>query len=215
MENDTTTLQQPNSNQSRIRSLTRFANKKTVVLAVIIGLILVALFYFKGTFVVATVNGSPISRLSVVSQLEKEGGKNVLDSLITEKLIESEVKKRGIVTTDDEINQEIKNIEASIVGQGGTLEAALQEQGMTLEGLKKRIGTQKAVEKILEDKIQVTDEEVNTYITDNKVTLPKGNESEAKKQISVQLRNQKLNQEASQWINGIRTEAKIKYYVEY
>ncbi|MEK7151828.1 MAG: SurA N-terminal domain-containing protein [Patescibacteria group bacterium] len=215
MENDTTTLQQPNSNQSRIRSLTRFANKKTVVLAVIIGLILVALFYFKGTFVAATVNGSPISRLSVVSQLEKEGGKNVLDSLITEKLIESEVKKRGIVTTDDEINQEIKNIEASIVGQGGTLEAALQEQGMTLEGLKKRIGTQKAVEKILEDKIQVTDEEVNTYITDNKVTLPKGNESEAKKQISVQLRNQKLNQEASQWINGIRTEAKIKYYVEY
>ena len=93
MENDTTTLQQPNSNQSRIRSLTRFANKKTVVLAVIIGLILVALFYFKGTFVAATVNGSPISRLSVVSQLEKEGGKNVLDSLITEKLIESEVKK--------------------------------------------------------------------------------------------------------------------------
>ena len=101
------------------------------------------------------------------------------------------------------------------MGQGGTLEATLQEQGMTLEGLKKRIGTQKAVEKILEDKIQVTDEEVNTYITDNKVTLPKGNESEAKKQISVQLRNQKLNQEASQWINGIRTEAKIKYYVEY
>jgi len=215
MENDTIILQQPNPHQSRIRSLTRFANKKIVIPAIAIGLVLVALFYFKGTFVAATVNGSPISRLSVVSQLEKEGGKNVLDSLITEKLIESEVKKRGIVITDDEVDQEIKNIEISIAGQGGTLEAALQEQGMTMESLKKRIGTQKAVEKLLEDKIQVTDEEVSAYITESKITLPEGSEIEARKQISDQLRNQKLNQEASQWINEIRTEAKIKYYVEY
>ncbi len=215
MENDTTILQQPNPHQSRIRSLTRFANKKTAILVVIIGLTVAALFYFKGTFVAATVNGSPISRLSVVSQLEKEGGKNVLDSLITEKLIANEVKKRGIVITDDEIDQEIKNIKDSIAGQGGTLEAALQEQGMTMESLKKRIGTQKAVEKLLEDKIQVTDEEVDAYIKEGKITLPEGSETEARKQIAGQLRNQKLNQEASQWINGIRTEAKIKYYVEY
>lgn len=215
MENDTTTSPQPNSHQSRIRSLAKYANKKTVTSVVVIGLIVVALFYFRGIFVAATVNGSPISRLSVVEQLEKQGGKNTLDSLITEKLIESEVKKMGIVITDDEINQEIKKIEVSVAGQGSTLEAALQEQGMTLESLKKRIGTQKAVEKLLNDKIQVTDEEVDTYITENKVTLPKGNETEARKQVSDQLRNQKLNQEASQWINEIRTAAKIKYYVEY
>ncbi|MCR4330711.1 MAG: SurA N-terminal domain-containing protein, partial [Patescibacteria group bacterium] len=97
MENDTTTLQQPNPQESGIHSLQRYANKKTAILVIVIGLTLALLFYGKGVFVAATVNGSPISRLSVVQQLEKEGGKNTLDSLITERLIESEVKKMGIV----------------------------------------------------------------------------------------------------------------------
>lgn len=215
MQNDSTILQQPNPELPRVNQLMRFANKKTVVGIVILGLIIAALFYFKDLFVAATVNGSPISRLYIVQQLEKQGGKNMLDSLITEKLIQNEAKKKGVSVSDDEINQEVKSIEASVTKQGGTLEDALLQQNLTLESLKERIRTQKMVEKLLEGKVQVTDEEVNKYITDNDVALTKENEAETKTQITDQIREQKLGQEAQVWISSLKAQAKIKYYVNY
>ncbi|MFA5996816.1 MAG: hypothetical protein WC790_03850, partial [Candidatus Paceibacterota bacterium] len=47
----------------------------TIAIGVAIILIVISLFFAKGLFVVATVNGSPISRLSVITELEKQGGK--------------------------------------------------------------------------------------------------------------------------------------------
>ncbi len=190
-------------------------NRKLVLALVLIGLVFGSLFYFKGAFVAAMVNGSPVTRLSVIQELEKQGGKNILDALITEKLIDNEAKKKGVSVTNDEIAMEIKNIEASITQQGSTLDAALLQQGMTMEALKKQLLVQKKIEKVLADKILVTDEEVNKYIEDNKVELVAGKEAETKSQIAQQLKGQKLNQEASSWIASLKTDAKINYYVNY
>src|SRR3990167_8103091 len=58
--------------------------------AIVIGVIIVvgALAYrYKGLLVAATVNGSPISRFSVIEELEKKSGKATLDALIIQKLI--------------------------------------------------------------------------------------------------------------------------------
>ena len=148
-------------------------------------------------------------------KLEKQGGKNILDSLITDKLIENEAKKKGIVISDDEINQEIKTIEASVTQQGGTLEQALLQQGMTEESLKENVRNQKIIEKFIAGKIKVTDAEVNKYITDNETPIPEGKEAETKKQIMDQLKQQKFQQEAQSWVTSLKTAANIKYYVNY
>ena len=48
-----------------------------------------------------------------------------------------------------------------------------------------------------------------------KVALPKGKETETKEQIKERLKSAKLDQEARGWIDAIRRDASIKYFVKY
>ncbi len=213
--NEKITKSEANFEQPKAEKFRLLKSRKLLLSIVLIGIVFGSLFYFKGAFVAAMVNGRPVTRLSVIQELEKQGGKNTLDALITEKLIDNEAKKKGITVTSDEIDLEIKNIEVSIIQQGSTLDAALLQQGMTKEALKKHLLVQKKIEKVLADKIQVTDEEINKYIQDNKVELVDGKETEIKNQIAQQLKSQKLSQEAPSWIASLKADAKINYYVNY
>lgn len=190
-------------------------NAKTAVIIGAVIAVFVVLFLAKGLFVAASVDGSPISRLSVVQELEKRGGKSTLDALITEKLIRNEAKKQNVIVTDAELAEEMKKIEAQVAAQGGTLAEALAEQGMTESSLKEQVRVQQLMQKLLADSIVVSDEEVQKYITDNKIVIPKGEETKTKEQITGQLKDQKLQQEAQVFITNLRNDAKIKYYVNY
>ena len=183
---------------------------------VAIAAILVASYVFKNNFIVAaTVDGRMISRYSLIKELEKQNGKTVLDKMISENIIRNEASKKGIQITDAEVEQEIKVVENGILAQGSTLDVAVLQQGMSIDDLKERIRTQKMVEKLLADKIEVSGAEVNSYIATNKISLPKGKETEAKTQIADQLRDQKLNDEAQKWISELKSKAKINYYGKY
>ncbi len=145
-------------------------NKRFVLgLAAII--IFSILYLFKGLFVAAVVNGQPISRISVVRDLERRSGAETLDSLITQALIFQEAKKQNVTVTDEEIDSVLKEIEASLKDQGG-LEELLLLQGMTKDDLVDQIQLQKLIEKILADKITVTESEIKEYIELNSETLP-------------------------------------------
>ena len=109
--------------------------------------------------------------------------------------------------------QEIKNIEANIVLQGGTLKDALAQKNLTEEMLRDQIKIQKKVEKLIADKIQVTQEEIDKFISDSKISVPKEKSAEIKKQAGDQLRNQKINQEAQKLISMLKSQAKITYYI--
>lgn len=190
------------------------ASKKTLTILIIL-LVLGAMFYFKDYLVVATVDGVPISRLRVVQELEKQNGRAALDSIITEKLIESEAKKQNVVISDEAVNQEIVAIEASIQGQGVTLEEALRQQGIDRKSFEKSIKIRKTLSRLLGDKVAVTEEEISKYIEDNKGMLPPGEAAGLREQISDQLENQKLSQEASQFIDGLKVQSQIQYYKQY
>ncbi|OHB20880.1 MAG: hypothetical protein A3J67_03560 [Parcubacteria group bacterium RIFCSPHIGHO2_02_FULL_48_10b] len=188
---------------------------KNAVIAAIILILLALAYYEKGLLIAATVNGSPISRLAVIQALEKRSGKAALDSLITQKLIVDEASKKGIKVTDAEIATEIKNIESQIAAQGGTLPQMLEQQGLTMDDLKEQIGTQKKVEGLLGDAIQVTDAEVAKYIKDNKVTVPKGQETDTNNQIREQLKQTKFQSAIQPLLDSLHTQAKINYFVKY
>ena len=187
------------------------------VIAIVVGVLIFGalVYYYRGLFFAATVNGVPISRLAVVRELEKNSGKRALDAMITKKLIEEEMRKKGITVGNEEIEGEIKNIESQIATQGGTLEMALAAQGMSRTDLEKEITTQKKIEKLLADQVQVTDEEVEKYIKENAITIPEGEELAMKEQIKNQMKGQKFNEKAGEWMNGLRSGAKIRYFVNY
>lgn len=178
--------------------------------------VLAALFFGRGLLIAATVNGSPVYRVSVIQELEKQSGKQALDAMINKKLVETELAKQNISVAKEEVDAEIKKLEAEVAEQGGTLAQALAAQGMTENNLREQITIQKKLEKLLGDKISVTAEEVDAYIKSSKATPPAGTKMEDfKAQINEQMKEQKLQQEAQKWVAGLTANAKIKYYVNY
>ena len=200
-------------------NLLKLNNPKMRIIAIgasVTLLILVALYFTKGLFIAATVNGMPISRLSVIKELENQQGKRALEFIINEKLIDTELSKQKEGVTPAEIDEEIKKIETGLASQGETLDAVLAEKGLTKEKVREQIVTQKKIEKLLADKLAVTDSEIETYIKDSKLTPPKDVKIEDfRKQISEQLKQQKFQEEAQKWASELTKNAKIKYYVSY
>lgn len=192
-------------------------SKKSLWAAGAFIVLLFVLYFTKGLLVVAVVNGSPVSRFAVVNQLERAGGKAALDNLITRKLIAGAANKQGITVSAADVDAEIKKIEAQIAssGQGATLDMLLAQRGMTRGDLITQVTVQKQVEKLLVEKVQVTDDEVEKYLVDNKITLPKGEEAVAKEQIKEQIKQQKITNEGQILVDSLRAAAKISYFVDY
>jgi parvulin-like peptidyl-prolyl isomerase len=185
---------------------------------IIIGVLLLVtiLVLSKDLFVAALVNGQPISRWKILKKSEEAQGGQILDSLVTDQLIKQEAQKQGIKINEDEVDQQIEEIKASIQEQGQDFDTLLSMQGMTLEDLKGRIRIQKMVEQLLGSEVEVADEEVDQYLEDNKEFLPEDmSEEEMKEQARQQLEQQKLSEKYQSWLDELKEKAKINYFVDY
>ena len=185
-----------------------------IVILVLLGLVAIAVYY-KSMFIAATVDGKPISRLSVMRELEKQSGQQSLDSLINERLLNNEAKAKNIDVNQDELNQEIARVEDQLKQQNTTLEGELEAQNISRKDFERQVIIQKKAEKLLGDKIAVSEEEVQQYITNNQIEVPAGKDEEVKTQIKDQLKGQKFGQEIATLLSDLRGKAKIKQYVEY
>ena len=195
--------------------LSRFKTRKFLILLLII-IVGGVLFYFKGLFIVATVNGQPVTRIALIQELEKRNGKQMLSSLVTQILIEQEAQKQNISVSKEEIDNEVKKVEEGLKKQGQTLDAALGFQGLTKNDFIAQIKLQKLVEKMLAKDIKVTDKEVADYIATNKDSIPTDlKPEEVTASAKQQLEQQKLSTKAQPWIEGLQSKAKINYFVNY
>lgn len=189
--------------------------KKQVGMAIFLAIV-VAIYLFRSLFFVAFVNGSPITRVEFTKELEKNIGKETLDNLITKKLILEEARKKGAIVSNSDINKEIENISSMIENQGGSLDQVLASQDRTRVDLEENIRIQKIVEKILEDKVTVTEEELIDYFEKNSELYGEdANFTELKETISQQLKQERLSNEYETWLNNLRTESKIIYFLNF
>ena len=164
----------------------------------------------------ASVNGKLVTRYELLSELEKQGGADVLDSLVTKSLIFQEAKKKGVEITQAEIDSEVARIEGVVSAQGSTLDEALALQGQNRTDFIEQIKLQKTVEKILADQLAVTDEEAKTYYDGNKDFY--GTDStyeDVAESVKSQLVQEKLSASYQTWIGEIKTSAKINYFVDF
>lgn len=183
-----------------------------------IGLIAVALaiYLLRGFFIVAIVDGKPIWRFSIVKQLESEGGKRVLDQLVTTTLIYQEANRQNIKISNPEVSKRVKEIEDNLSKQGQTLDSVLSMQGMSRRQLKEQLTLQMLIEKMVGKDVAVTDKEVTDYVEKNKDLLPQGQSEDAvKSQVKDQLRQQKINDKFKAWIANLQKKAKILYMLQY
>jgi len=123
-------------------------NKKTLIALLVVFILIAGGLLLKKELVVATVNGQPIFRLTLIREMEKNSGKQVLEGLIGKTLILQEAKKQNVSIGQEEINQEMAKIEENFKSQGQDLNQLLAFQGITKADLEEQIQLQKTAEKL-------------------------------------------------------------------
>lgn len=188
-------------------------NPRLLIPLLIIVILFLFFSLFKGRIILATVNGQPVWRLTVLRELEKQSGKKVLDALVTKILVLQEAKKQKVTIGEEEISQEIKRLEETLNQQGQNLDQLLKDQGLTRDGLREEIKLQKLVEKLAGKDIIATDEEIKAFFEKNQGSFPKTTKLEdVKDQIKNQLEQEKLATQIQSWLETLRQNAKINYF---
>lgn len=137
------------------------------LLLLIILVLATSLTACKSNDVVAKVNNDVITKDELYQILVEQNGEQVLDSLITKKIIEQESKKHNIVVTDEDINKELDVLKNSY---GGEVEFnnTLDYYGYSIEDLKKDISMNIKIKKLIEPTITITDDEILQYFEEYK-----------------------------------------------
>jgi len=183
------------------------SKKLYLCLAAIIIVITAAFLIFsqdKKSEVVARVGEEEITKEELYDSLVEYYGYNVLDSMITDKIIEIEARKNNIVITESEIQEEMDSMIESYGGEE-YFNAQLEYAGVTQEDVKADVKMYLKTIKLLEPRIKVTDEEISAYFEENKEDFIQEGQTEASLEenrtiIEEILRNDKINTEYSAWL---------------
>ncbi|WP_156154022.1 peptidylprolyl isomerase [Domibacillus tundrae] len=155
---------------------------RTYLWTSVIAVIAAAGFFFatadSSAETIAEVGGTKITKDELYDSLVETYGADTAASLIADKIVEKEAAKEKVKVTDEEIQEEL---DATIESYGGeeAYTAALESGGMTEEDMKKDIKIYLQTVKLLEPRIEITDEEISTYFDENKETFATSEQVEA------------------------------------
>ncbi|MEK5441032.1 MULTISPECIES: peptidylprolyl isomerase [Bacillaceae] len=133
----------------------------------ILVVILVVVLFFVPRDQVASVNGEKISEKDLHDLLVSQYGLDALDMLITDKIIELEMEKENIEVTQKELEEEMK-ANADSYGGEEAFEEILASSGVDVSTIEKNIEMYLATNKLLEPRIEITEEEMTAYFEENK-----------------------------------------------
>ena len=186
-------------------------SRMMTIVALII-LVLVGVGYLVKTYMlVAIVNKQPVFRWTVVKQLEQRYGNEAIDNIILNMLVKQEASKKGVTASSEEIDAEYQKIENNVKEQGQELNALLSMQGMTPDDLREQLEYKIILEKLVGSEISVTDEEIDAFIEERKDVIEKdANMDTVREEIREILKEQKLNEKASELTERLKTEASIQ-----
>lgn len=190
--------------------------KKTLIITLLVLTVLTGLYFLKGFFIVAVVNGKPISRWALDRQLEKVAGSQILNTKIAEMLVLQEGRNQKITVSNEEINQEVKKLDDQFKTQGQSLDSILALQNQSKKEFLRQIKIQLLVEKMLGKEIEVTGEEIADYFKENQELFAEGATLESEKEnIRQTLFNNKLTEKIQLWLQDLQNKAKILYFVKF
>ncbi|MDX8342520.1 peptidylprolyl isomerase [Rossellomorea sp. YZS02] len=157
--------------------------KQTITIwSVIGGVVLVgallAVFGFSKDDVVAKVGSESITKDDLYSTLVDQYGDGALDTLIAEKIVKLESEKKDLTVKDSEIDKELENIKGQYDSEDAFNEA-LASSGSNLDSVKENIKTYLLTEKLLKDRVSITDDQIKEYFDANKDSFAQQEQVEA------------------------------------
>lgn len=162
-----------------------------------------------GSPTVATVNGSKITRAEYDKAVAQGDGGDILDNLISKRLVENDAAKRHITATPDEIDAKIKDTKAQL-GSEEQWQQALAAQHLTELEARDLFRIDILLDKLTADKAQVTQADIQQYFDQNKDTQFQGKTiDQVQDQIKQQLTSDKQQQARSDYLTSLKNNAKI------
>jgi hypothetical protein len=187
---------------------------KSFLIAILVIAVVLLIGFFKNQFVVASVNGEPVTRVQLISELEKRQGKAALDNIISEMLVLQEAKSKKISVSEKEVEDQIKTIEKNLEGQGQKLDTLLTAQNVSRKDLEEQVRLQLMLKKLV-GTVEITDKEIADFIEQNKEILPEStDEAQLNNQVKQQLEQQKTGEKIQTLVSELQQKAKIEYLLK-
>ncbi|GKU84685.1 peptidylprolyl isomerase [Niallia sp. NCCP-28] len=156
-------------------------NKKilfSILGAVLIALIVVAVVLVQKNNTAATVDGEKISKSELNKALNTQYGSTILDSLIADKIVDLEADKENIKVTDKEKKAEMDKLIESYGGEE-TFNSALETNNASKADIEEQMVRYLKIKKLLEPSIKITDDEIQAYFKENKANYDQAEQVEA------------------------------------
>lgn len=183
---------------------------KTGLIGALVIIVLLLAFPLRFLVIAATVNGQPIYSWQYLNQLNKSAGSQVINQLVSEKLIEQEIAKQGVQVTQAEVDAQIAQIESQFGEESGGLGAVLSAQGLTREQFEKQIRLNLGLEKLVKGTIEISPEDVQKELSDNAELYAELSELDAATTAAENLRSDRMQEEFQTWFQQIREQANLK-----
>ncbi|WP_084783111.1 peptidylprolyl isomerase [Bacillus dakarensis] len=147
---------------------------------------------------IASVNGEKITEAELNETLTAQYGVEVLDTLITDKIIELEAEKLDVSVTEEEIEAEYEVYTGQYGGEEAFLEA-ISSYNMDVEDVKEDIKIYLLTLKLMEDYVGITDEEVKTFFDENNAAYGQAAQVEAS---HILVEDEKTAQEVTEKLDA-------------
>ena len=130
---------------------------------------------------VAIVNGEPISEKELFEAMYIQGGREILEQLVTRKLILDEAENLDISVSEAELEEEIEAVvEENFQGSEEQLTMALEQYGLSLEAFREDARLNLLARKIIEEQTDFSEEEARDFFEDNRYLFDQPEEVEAR-----------------------------------
>jgi hypothetical protein len=187
-------------------------NSKVISFALVV-VVIGLLTYKVGPWLVPSVVGSKlVTRFELWNRLEKSYGTQALDDMVNEKILDKAIADAHVKIDQAKLDSQISDLEKQFETTGG-LDEALKQRGLSRKDLEKQVRTQLAVEELLADKINPTEEEIKAQFDGGALTIYKDKKlDDVKAGITDELKQTKLRDAFLVWFADIKKEAKVKSF---
>lgn len=154
------------------------------------------------------VNGRPIWRWELNRVLQQRYGKQTLEALVSERLIQGEAAKQGVVVSPAEVRSKEEEIVKDL---GGTvrLEEILKIQGVTKGEFDQQVTMQLMLQKLLTKDLTITDADIERYIATNRALLVATEEAAIREEARRAILEAHISEKLQPWFNDLKAKAKI------
>ncbi len=117
--------------------------------------------------VIAKVNDEVITKDDLFNILVTQGGEEILDTMINEIIINSEIKKLGLDVTEDDVQEELNKMIDAYGGEASFMEL-MSYYNYKVEDIKKNIDMNLKIKRLLSPRLEISDSQVEEYFEDHK-----------------------------------------------